>query len=151
MSLLLQNCSGVVHVFGNGAGIGMFKLSPAIPSAPPQSMCFIDSIPASAREVVQPIVTLDDSRFLYVFGGAWTEATITGRLILGQSGGMGMQMKRLSDWYQANRVGKRRSYTGASAGMLPIKAYVTGLQIGEVDPNTYVQRFNISALVNLDV
>lgn len=155
MSVVLQNCAGTIHVFGSGtsgsSGLGLFKLSPAIPSHPPNSMCFIDSIPTSAREIVQPVVTLDDKRFLYVFGRAWTEATITGRLLLGKHGNQAIQLGSLLDWYKKNRVGTSKAAIKASAGNIPLVAYVCGLQAGTPDPNTYVQPFTINAVVNLDI
>ena len=155
MSVILQSCAGTIHVFAAGAsggdGFGLFKLDPPIPSSPPNSMCFIDSIPLTAREIVQPVVTLDDSRFIYVFGSAWTEAAITGRLLLGRNGGGATQLKSLKDWYNTARIGKRRKYISASAGAVPIKAFITGMQVGEIDPNTYVQPFALSTLVNLDI
>lgn len=155
MSVVLQNCAGTIHVFGSGtsggSGIGLFKLKPAIKSNPPESMCFIDSIPASFRDIVQPVVTLDDKRFLYVFGGAWTDATITGRLLLGKHGNQAIQFKNLMDWYKTNRVSKLKKFVQASAGNVPIKAFICGLQVGPVDPNTYIQSFSISAVVNFDI
>ena len=156
MSVLLQNCAGTIHVFGSGGatssgGLGLFKLDPPIKSYAPASMCFIDSIPFSAREIVQPVVTLDDSKFLYVFGAAWTEGSISGRLLLGKNGGGAQQLIALRKWYSENRISKKKAAINASAGGMPIKAFITGMQVGEIDPNTYVQGFALTAAINFDI
>ena len=155
MSVILQNCAGSIHVFSSGGasgdGFGLFKLNPSIPSGAPNSMCFIDSIPLSFREIAAPVVTLDDSKFIYVYGSAWTEATITGRLLLGQNGGMAQQLGNLRNWYGTNRISQLQAPIQASAGVVPLKAFVVGLAVGPIDPNIYVQQFAISAVVNFDI
>lgn len=154
MSYFFQNCAGTVHAFTNGvtggSGIGLFKLRPAIPTTA-GTACFIDSIPADFREVVQPIVTLDDKRFIYAFGSSWAESSISGRLLLGKMGNGGALTRSLVEWYSRNRISVLRGPISASAGSMPLKAYVTGMRIGETDPSLHIQSFSISALVDFEV
>jgi len=148
-SLAIENCKGHVHVFSDsddsGRSSGFYELEPPIPEAD-GSKALIQGVPLGFHEIVQPTVTLDDKRTLYVFGSAWNEISVSGILLLGQADTKGAQLSKLIEWYNSNRVSEKRDSVRVSLGTSGVNAYVTGLTLAEADPRTNTQRFNIKML-----
>jgi hypothetical protein len=150
MSLVIENCAGHVHVFsqaGASSG-GFYKIEPALPNSK-DSKTIITGIPLSFQEIVQPTVTLDDKRALYIFGSAWSEISLTGVLLLGESnsGDKGKILNELLEWYEKNSVSKRLNEpVTVSLSTKAIKAYVVGLRLDAADPNFNKQTFSILML-----
>lgn len=147
MSVVLADCKGHVHAMTFSAGSGFYKVLPDIPSAD-GGRCLLLGIPLALQEIVQPTVTLDDKRTLYVFGTAWNEASITGVLLLGDSTTGGAQLQSLLDWYEANRVSVLKGPVKLSLGPKGVDAYVTGLRLDAADPQFNKQMFSIILLVS---
>lgn len=145
-SYILENCAGHVHMFGGNGG-GFFKVQPEIPSTG-TGKCLIVGIPITHQEIIQPTVTLDDKRSIYVFGSAWSEASISGMLLMGERSGNGEQLGALLDWYDANRISKLKAPISLSLGRSPLEAYVTGLNLGSTDPNINTQQFSVTVLIS---
>lgn len=148
-SLAIENCKGHVHVFSDsgegGRTSGFYDLSPRIPDTD-GSKALVLGIPIQFREIVQPTVTLDDKRALYVFGTAWNDVSVTGLLLLGGANTRGALLQTLINWYNTNRVGARRGPVRVSMGTSGMDAYVTGLTLGAANPQFNTQQFNISLL-----
>ena len=152
MSYLIAPCAGHVHVFSQGTGapgVGLYKIDPPIPSSS-GGRCLIIGIPLTYQEIVQPSVTLDDKRALYVFGSAWSEATLSGVLLLGENSEAGAQLDCLLDWYEENRISKKMGPVSLSMGSRGVSAYVTGMQLGQVDPQFNKQTFSVGMLISKD-
>jgi hypothetical protein len=150
MSVVLADCKGHVHAFSSGPGgsrSGFYAVDPDIPSTG-GGRCLLLGIPLALQEIVQPSVTLDDKRTLYVFGSAWNEASLTGVLLLGDSTTGGAQLQALLGWYEENRVSKKRGPVRLSLGPKGVDAYVTGLRLDAADPNFNKQMFSIMLLVS---
>jgi len=105
-------------------------------------------IPLAFQEIVQPSVTLDDQRSLYVFGTAWNEASIQGMLLLGDANTKGQQLEQLVSWYNENRVSKKKGPIELSLGTTGVDAYVVGLRLEAADPNYNKQMFSILLLTS---
>jgi hypothetical protein len=99
---------------------------------------------------VQPVVTLDDKRTLYVFGSAWSETTIMGVLLLGDNKSGGQQLSSLLGWYESNRVSKSKKAVELSLGGKSIDAYIVGLRLEAANPAINTQGFSIMALTSTD-
>ena len=147
MSAILKDCKVHVHFVpsGGGGGVGFYKLKPEIQPAG-GGACLILGIPLALQEIVQPTVTLDDKRTLYVFGSAWSETTINGMLLLGGNKTQGRTLGALLDWYEANKVSKRPEPVELSLGSKTINAYVVGLRLDAANPTINTQNFSIIAL-----
>lgn len=154
MSLAIENCKGVIHVFSDTGstkegGQGFYKLEGnGIPNE--EGLVLILGIPLAFQEIVQPVVTLDDKRTLYVFGTAWNEIQLTGLLLLGPASTKGAQLSALIRWYNENRVSVLRNSIKLSLGTAAINAYVTGLRVDEANPNTHTQAFTVM-MVTADI
>ena len=103
-------------------------------------------VPLVYQEIVQPSVTLDDKRTLYVFGSAWSETTINGLLLLGDNKSQGKALGSLLDWYESNKISRRKSPVKLSVGSKSINAYVVGLRLADANPTINTQSFSIIAL-----
>jgi len=148
MSVAIQNCKGIVHVIadpqGGGTG-GFYSLDPPIPDGA-GSKALILGVPLGLQEIVQPSVTLDDKRILYVFGTAWNEVSVAGVLLLGEARTRGDQLTKLINWYEQNRVSKKRAAVRVSLGTTGLSAYVVGLRLDQADPVFNKQMFSIHML-----
>ena len=150
MSLLLEDCKGVVHAISTGGAnrsAGFYKIVPELPADVGGGHCVILGITLALQEIVQPTVTLDDKRALYVFGSAWNEVTLQGMLLLGGSSGIGAIAGALQTWYETNRVSVAKAPVmvsiGTSAG---IQVYVVGLRLEAANPEFNTQNFSIILL-----
>lgn len=146
--LAIANCKGHVHTFG-GQSNGFYELSPQIPDAQ-DSKALVLGIPLNLTEITQPTTTLDDKRVLYLFGSAWNDLSVSGVLLLGESSTRGEQLTKLIQWYNENRVSKKRGPVSLSLGTTGIDAYVTGLRLDQANSQTNTQNFSIQ-MVTTDV
>jgi hypothetical protein len=148
-SLAIENCKGHVHVIkeadGGGRSSGFYELSPSIPSST-GSKVLILGIPLGFQEIVQPTVTLDEKRTLYVFGSAWSQVSLVGQLLLGESSTKGELLSKLLEWYDQNRVSKSKKPVRLSLGSSGINAYVIGLRLDQADPRFNTQMFSLEML-----
>jgi len=145
MGLVIENCSGKVHVIDSKGSGGFYEIKPRIEDAP-ESKALILGITLGFQEIVQPTTTLDDWRILYLFGTAWNEMTVSGLLLLGDHTTGGAQLGRLMAWYASNRVSRRRKPIGVSMGDWGVDAYVVGLNLGQANPANNSQPFSIQLL-----
>lgn len=150
MSTILKDCRGYVHVYseaGNSSSQGFYKISPEIPSEG-GGYCLIQGIPLAYQEIVQPTVTLDDLRTLYIFGSAWNEISLSGMLLLGPNDGGGAIAGALLAWYDTNRVSgsDEGKSVELSIGPKSVQAYVTGLRLEAANPEFNTQSFSIMML-----
>lgn len=146
MSLVIEECKGHIHVIGTalspGGTTGFYQMDPALPDGE-GSKSILMGIPLGFREIVQPSVTLDDKRSLYVFGSAWNEASVTGWLLLGEQSTKGALLGAVVDWYQKNRVSKKKGPVQLSMGTAAVDAFVVGLRFDAADPKFNKQAFSI--------
>ena len=149
MSAILEDCRGHVHFItsGGGGGSGFYKMNPSIPDAG-GGKCLILGIPLQYQEIVQPVVTLDDKRTLYVFGSAWSETMINGVLLLGDNKSGGAIIGSLLSWYEQNKVSARPAPIVLSLGGKTVNVYVTGLRLADANPTINTQNFSIMALTS---
>ncbi len=146
--LSIASCKGHVHAF-DGPSNGFYAMQPPIPDAG-GSRALILGVPLTFAEIVQPTTTLDDRRVLYLFGTAWNEISVSGMLLLGESGTKGEQLTQLLRWYNQNRVSQLEDSVMVSLGTSAIDAYVVGLRLDQADPNFNTQMFSIQ-MVTADV
>lgn len=145
MSAVIEDCRGTVHMVGT-SGAGFYKLDPDI-VVNGDGKCLILGIPLALQEIVQPTVTLDDKRTLYVFGSAWNESSVTGMLLLGKNSGGGGALQDLLSWYETHRVSKSADSVRLSMGTGGVDAYVTGLRLEAADEKFNTQMFSLTLIL----
>lgn len=150
MSALIESCAGFVHVFPQaGGGSGFLKLKPALPESD-GGRAIIQATPITLREIIQPSVTLNDKRTIYVFGSAWAEGSVSGVLLLGKDGTGGGIAGALQSWYESNRITKSKGPITISIADASYQGYLIGMSFGESMPEFNKQGFSLSFLISLD-
>lgn len=149
-TILFHQCAGVVHVAMQESSGGFYELDPPLPSNA-DAKCLIQNAPLSFSEIVQPSVTLDDARSLYVFGSAWSEMSVNGIILLGPDSAGGKILRSFEEWYETNRVSKLMDSVGLSVCDKPYEVFVVGLQLGQADPQFNRQEFSIRMLTAKDI
>lgn len=153
MSANIEFCPGRVHIFKQGAGsagVGFYEVQPPI-TVPYGSKVLVMGVPLSFREIVQPVVTLDDRRILFTFGSAWSEANVMLKILLGDASGNGAALLALESWYSANRLSKRTTAPcNISIATKAHPAYLVGMTIGQADPNYNTQDVTLTFMISED-
>ena len=150
MSAIIESCAGFVHVFTQpGGGSGFLKVEPALPTAG-DGRAIIQATPITLREIVQPSVTLNDKRTIYVFGSAWAEGTVSGILLLGKDGTGGAIAGAMKSWYESNRISKKSDPVTISVADASYSGYLIGMNFGEGDARFNKMSFTLSFLISLD-
>jgi hypothetical protein len=151
MSAIIESCAGYIHIFSDsGGGTSFLKIEPPLPDKGAEGKCIITGTPINLREIIQPSVTLNDKRTIYVFGSAWAEGTISGMMLLGKDGSGGGIAGDLRGWYESNRISKKMAPVTISIASAKFTSYVTGLSFSEAQPEFNKMAFNITVLISLD-
>lgn len=151
MSAIIESCAGYIHIFSDsGGGTSFLKIDPPLPDNGDGGKCIITGAPINLREIVQPSVTLNDKRTIYVFGSAWAEGSVSGIMLLGKDGSGGGIAGDLKGWYESNRISKKMSPVTLSIASAKFTSYVTGLSFGESQPEFNKMSFSISFLISLE-
>lgn len=150
MSANIEFCPGRVHVFKQGEGSegkGFYKLVPEITAT--GGHVLIMGAPLSFREIVQPVVTLDDRRILFSFGSAWSEINVIVKVLLGESSGAGAALGALQAWYSTNRLSKKMTTPcKISIATKAHYAYLVGMSIGQADSNYNTQDATLTFMLS---
>jgi hypothetical protein len=145
MSAAIEVCSGRVHIFRQGAGqggVGFYSLNPSI-DVGNGAKVLITGAPLVYQEIVQPVVTLDDRQFLYVFGSAWTESIVQGKILMGGNENRGALLA-LTSWYNKNNVTKRgKAPLELSMGDGGAELYLVGLRVDAANSEYNTQDFTL--------
>lgn len=133
MGYLLHSCAGRVHIVSNeGGGRGWFQFDPDI-AVGTEAKVIYQSVPTNYTEIVQPTVTLDDSKFMVVFGSAWTTGQVDALVLLGDATQGGGAIAQVVDWYLENRVSVKREPLSFSMASRGVDTYLTGLRMGAIN------------------
>jgi hypothetical protein len=153
MSANIEFCPGRVHIFKQGkgtAGTGFYDLEPKV-EAGGGGKVLVMGAPLTFREIVQPVVTLDDRRILFTFGSAWSEANVLLKVLLGDSNSAGAALGSVQQWYTANRLSKKKSEPcKISIATKGHWAYLVGMSVGQADPNYNTQDVTLTFMLSED-
>jgi len=133
----LSICRG--NVFRTGKGTDTFKLSPEL-AGTDSSPILLQSISVSDKVIHLPVVCLDGTRIVYVFGRDFGDISVGGLALLGK-GGVGDALTKVVSYYKANSVedGSDTKVSVSLPGSSSYKFYLLGLTIQ--DPNPEMQYF----------
>lgn len=143
MGKVIQVCPGRVWTFSQGkdGGSGMFKLRPEITVS--GGKVILNGPSVGGSEIVQPEATLDRKKFLYLYGSAWTDVAIQGRVLLGESSDARKNMSKLQEYFERFRVSKAKRPIALSSGKKAQEIYLVGLQFGQINPQFHYMDFTL--------
>lgn len=141
-----RGCVYRVDTAGAG-GAGWYAMRGLL-TAVGNSPILVQGIQLAAAELVQPVITLDNSKILYAFGEDFSALTVFGEILLGPAGSQSQSLGYLQNFYSARRVTKAlTSPVSVSAPGVAYDMYLTGLQVGRVDPEFHVQPWAMQGVV----
>ena len=130
-----------------GDNVGFFYIPSLAAKKGDGDALLITGVAPKKSDVVTPIITLENTRILYSFGANFGDISVSGLILLGKSGNPGGSLKTLVDFFESNRVSKKKSPTRVSGPKTAWQVFFTGLQIGEADPVFNTQPFSITGII----
>ena len=152
MSANIEFCPGKVHVFKQGSGsegVGFYKLTPTV-DVGSEGKVLVMGVPLEFREIVQPVVTLDDRRILYSFGSAWSSGSAMLKILLGESSGSGQALNSVQSWYSSNRLSALKGSIELSIANKAHEVFLIGMSLGAADANYNTQDVTLSFMLSED-
>lgn len=132
MTLLASNsCVYAVRAREASTGFALAGLRSQVP------IIILGAI-TNQQDIVQPVHTLKQTRFLYTFGEMITDGNLQGVALLGLPGVSG-----LAAFANSIRVSRSKSTVSLSTPMGGYQVAVTGLSLAVPDPEYQIQPFGI--------
>ena len=131
-------CRGNVYLVGTD-NQEAFSVSPSIGGSS-TSPIILQSINVDTKVINLPVVCLNDTRILYVFGKDFGDISVGGLAMLGK-GGTGSALAQVVSYYKDNAAvdGGAKPVSVSLPGNVSYKFYLLGLVIS--DPNPELQYF----------
>jgi len=112
------------------------------------SIILLQGVERGFTDILQPVVTLEDTKLIYSFGTDFGSINIYGEVLLGPAGGSGNGIEDVVNFFQAKRISKTKTPVPVSIpGSKAVPAYLYSLTVGRVDPEFHVQPFLLTGLV----
>ena len=133
-------CRGNVYLVGGG-NQQAFSVSPSLAGSS-SSPIILQSINIDTKVINLPVVCLNDTRILYVFGKDFGDISVGGLAMLGK-GGSGSALSQVISYYKSNAAvdGGAKPVSVSLPGNVSYKFYLLGLVIS--DPNPELQYFPV--------
>ena len=133
----LSICRG--HVFKAGEDQDTFKLSPALTGSD-TSPILLQAVNIASNVVHTPVLCLDGTKIVYVFGEDFGDISVGGLALLGK-GGVGVALAEVAAYFKANAAvdGNAKTVSVSLPGNVSYKFYLLGAVIQ--DPNPELQYF----------
>ena len=136
-----------------GGGKGFYGVA-GLGRGSDSSPTLIQGIELSAASLVQPVVALDNSKFLYTFGADFSSITVFGEILMGPatSNAASSGLKDLLNFFRANQVAASKNTVSVTCpGGVGYGVYLTGLQVGRIDPELHIQPFALQGAIAASV
>jgi hypothetical protein len=132
---------------GTRSGNGFYYLDPPL-NGSQETPILIDGVDAVDQDIVFPVTTLDEKKYLFVMGEDFGNITISGIILLGRAEGGGRAFRTLASYLASHRVNTSLSpVTLSFPGDVFQRVYLTSLVVGKPDPEFHIQPFQFRAIV----
>lgn len=129
------------------AGSGFYDLDPPL-RGNADAPILIDGVDGGDQDIVFPVVTLDDKKFLYTMGEDFGRITITGMALLGKAEQGGQAFSTVVSYFNTHRVSRSKEPISVSyPGKVSQKVYPYALIVAKPDPEFHIQFFQIQAII----
>jgi hypothetical protein len=129
------------------AGSGFYDLKPALRGTE-ETPILLDGVDGGDQDLVFPVVTLDDKKYLYSMGEDFGRISVTGMALLGKAEQGGKSFASVVAYFQAHRISQSKEpITVSYPGKVSQKAYPYALVVAKPDPEFHIQYFQIQAIV----
>jgi hypothetical protein len=129
------------------AGSGFYALEPAL-RGNAESPILIDGIDSTDQDIIFPVTTLDEKKYLYVQGEDFGNVTISGVALLGKAEQGGRAFATIVSYFNAHRVNRGMVPIAVSfPGSVSQKVYLTAIVVAKPDPEFHIQPFMFRGIV----
>ncbi len=148
MAELFIPSKGCVYIARKSrTGSGFYDLKPELRGTE-DTPILMDGVDGGDQDIVFPVVTLDDKRFLYSMGEDFGRISITGMALLGRAEEGGKSFATVVAYFNMHRVSKSTTpITVSYPGNVSQKAYPFSLIVAKPDAEFHIQAFQIQAIV----
>jgi hypothetical protein len=137
---------GCVYIAGSNSSKGFYQLSPPLRGTP-ESPILLEGVDATLQDIVFPVATLDDKKYLYTMGDDFGNVGINGMILLGSSDAKGGSFAMMKKYFDTYRSSARKTPIKVSCpGSTTIVFYLTSLVISKADPEFHIQFFQMRGI-----
>jgi hypothetical protein len=145
--ILIPSKGCVYYAHKSRAGSGFYDLNPPLRGTA-EAPILIDGVDGGDQDIVFPVVTLDDKKFLYTMGEDFGRISITGMALLGKAEQGGKAFSTVVSYFNSHRVSKSKEpITVSYPGNVSHKVYPYALIVAKPDPEFHIQYFQIQAII----
>lgn len=132
---------------GSGGGKGFYALKPEL-RGPADSPILIEGVDAVMNDIVFPVTTLDEKKYLFVMGDDFGNISVNGVVLLGTRDTGGQSFAEVKKYFDQNRSSKLKKPIIASCpGNVQVQFYLTGLTVSKADPEFHILFFQLRGIV----
>lgn len=139
-----RGCVACVRQSGGSSGTGYRIDGLSTRTCPP---IIITGVNPSSNDIVQPLVTMDGKKIVYVFGESIGDIVINGEALLGPNAAAGT-MDRVVDFFRSRRLSSGGgSKVNVSAPGGAYKVWITGMGLGSANAEFNTLPFTLTGLI----
>lgn len=148
MAELFIPSKGCVYIARQSrTGSGFYSLDPDLKGSE-ETPILLDGVDGGDQDIVFPVVTLDDKKFLFSMGEDFGRVSVTGMALLGRAEEGGKSFASVVSYFNAHRVSRSlEPITVSYPGDVTQKIYPYSLVVAKPDAEFHIQYFQIQAIV----
>lgn len=132
---------------GSSGGKGFYALKPEL-TGPSESPILIEGVDAVMNDIVFPVTTLDEKKYLFVMGDDFGNISVNGVVLLGTRETGGKSFASVKKYFDTNRSSVLKKPIIASCpGNVQVQFYLTGMTISRADPEFHIQFFQFRGVL----
>lgn len=147
MSNLLSARGCVYDASGGGdaGGSGWFNVRGL--SGTPEAPLLFQGVQLGFASLFQPVIALDNNKFIYTFGKDFGQITVFGEALLGPAGAGSDGIAPVLAFFETNQVAVSKTTIRVSCQQKGYAVYLTGVQVGQCDPDLHIMPFSYNGLI----
>lgn len=123
-----------------GNGVGAFKVEGLETGSYPT---IVQDVQVGGRDIVTPLITLEDVPILQVFGRSWNQVTIECLMFLGEEPSRTGAISALKSFVDSKRVSNSSEPLRVSTADEAFNFYLFGYNLGKVNHTRHLQNFSL--------
>ncbi len=140
-----RGCVYQVQTSGGGARDGFYSIDELKAS---KSIILLQGVEEEFSDIIQPVVTLEDTKLIYTFGSDFGNVSVYGEILVGPAGEATNGAEDVIKFFQDNRISvTKKTISISKPGGKAVAAYLFRLVVGRIDPEFHILPFVLTGLV----